>query len=318
MKILNFILMVIVTFIVFSCNEDINPNADFRERYIMNCVLKSDSTIQTVTILKTYKVDDFDPYTNTENPFIQGADVKVWFNNKIYQFKDSSSAGNSSDRFEGDIYFYYNKDIVLESGKYLEIESLLPNGLRLSSILKTPSSEIDFDGSEVLIPPESGNKTLIFKWNDDEENILYAPRFVIRYYNYINGTGVLKYKDVPIKYVDNNENEAVYPEPSKNKGYSISVSDFEKALVSIAPTEGQRKNYTILGFSILLQLYDENLSIYYSSIQNSSDPYTVNLNENNFTNIEGGYGIFGAYMTKEHKILFDRDYILSLGFKPGF
>ncbi len=313
-----FLILLFPAVLSLSCSEDINPNAQFRERYVMNCILNGDSSKQIVTILKTYKTENFDPLSNSENPFIKNADVKLWHKNKLYQFSDSSISSSGTQRYEGENSFYFNKDLRLEPDEYADIEALLPNGLRLSAELKMPSGNISFSGSDDQIPNKTKGDIINIVWNHPEE-LMFSPKFVIKYFDFSSGSAVQKIIEVPVKYISiNGKEEPYYPKPSANKGCRIDLDVFNKTLMSIAPDEKSRNAFTILGFSVIMQIYDENLSLYFNSIQNSSDKFTVNLNENNYTNIKGGYGIFGAFITKEHKILLDRDYIKSLGFKTGF
>jgi virulence-associated protein VapD len=58
-----------------------------------------------------------------------------------------------------------------------------------------------------------------------------------------------------------------------------------------------------------------NLSRYVSSTNQAFDDLTVTVNEADFTNVEGGLGIFGAYVNKIYdNIQFQENYIESFGY----
>ena len=45
----------------YSCDQSINPNAPFRERFILNGIMKSDTSYQIVTLTHSYQPEGYDP-----------------------------------------------------------------------------------------------------------------------------------------------------------------------------------------------------------------------------------------------------------------
>jgi len=63
--------------------------------------------------------------------------------------------------------------------------------------------------------------------------------------------------------------------------------------------------------SFLIYSFDENLSRYYSANLFFDFGFTVRNFPGDVTNIEGGYGFFGAYSYTKRIIKFDQQYLLS-------
>jgi hypothetical protein len=89
-----------------------------------------------------------------------------------------------------------------------------------------------------------------------------------------------------------------------------------RALEEISAGDPNKDNYNILqspAFELIA--LDLNLSRYVSSTNQTFDDLTVTVNESDFTNIEGGLGVFGSYTKKKYnRIKFQPGYIESFGY----
>ena len=167
-------------FALISCEEDFNPYGEYYEWYAFTCILKSEQYYQVATLLKSYRPDGYDPNTYTEDPSVIGADIRVWYNDSVFVFKDTSVARIDTSRYKTPFRFYYNDKFRVGNRKTIELEVLLPNGKRLRSSSVTPG-QIQFDDdSDVLIPAGSSSIVQVI-WNQLDEGTFFSPRMVIRY-----------------------------------------------------------------------------------------------------------------------------------------
>ena len=65
---------------------------------------------------------------------------------------------------------------------------------------------------------------------------------------------------------------------------------------------------------VQLIVYDPNLSTYYSSMQEATDGFTVRLDQPDYSNVTGGFGIFGSYVRTELKVKFTKEYLKTFGY----
>jgi hypothetical protein len=56
-KILTILAIIIITVLLISCEEAFSPQGEFDDQYILNCIIKSDTSFQTTTILRSYKTN---------------------------------------------------------------------------------------------------------------------------------------------------------------------------------------------------------------------------------------------------------------------
>jgi hypothetical protein len=305
-----------IGFVFISCEEDFNPYGDYFERYAFTCVLKSDQNYQTATLFRSYRPDGYDPYTYTEDPSVIGADIRVWYNDSVFVFRDSSVARVDTSRYKTPFRFYYNDKFFIGNRKTIELEVLLPNGKRLRSSSSTPGQIIFDDQSDALIPAGSASIVQIM-WNPMDDGTFFSPRMTIRYKQNINGEIVSKTKDVPKKYVSQGNNLVpVYPPPSASATVVYELAAVSRALEEISQGDPNKQNYSIYQKLIFTTAaFDQPTSRYVSSTGENIDDLTVSVDVSDYSNIEGGFGLFGSYSMKNYtRLRFLEDYIESFGY----
>ncbi|MFI5237817.1 MAG: hypothetical protein ACHQLA_07765 [Ignavibacteriales bacterium] len=309
MKILKLIILTVFTLSFISCEEDFNPYGDYQEKYAFTCILKNDDGFQTATLLKSY-------LTTPSDPSVIGADVRVWYNDSVFVFRDSSVARTDTSRYNTPFSFYYNRNFRVSNDKPIELEVILPNGKRLRSSSVTPKSITFDDDSEVLIPPVSSN-IIQFLWNTFNTGTYFAPRLTIRYKQNVNGEIIEKTKIVPVEYVEQNgEMLPVYPLPTSSPAVVYGLDAVTKALQEISEGDPDKQNYSILQkVSFSVYTFDLAVSKYISSTGGSFDDLTVSVDVADYTNIQGGFGLFGSYSKKSYtKLRFLQSYIETFGY----
>lgn len=309
MKKLYLTLLILVSLSFNSCDEDFNPYGDYQEKYAFTCILKNDDNFQTATLFKSY-------LTTLSDPSVTGADIRVWYNDSVFVFKDTSVARTDTSRYKTPFNFYYNEKLRVDYNKFIELEVLLPNGKRLRSSSFTPG-RINYDNqSEVLIPPVSSN-IIQFIWNSFETGIYFLPRLTIRYRQNVNGEIFEKTKVVALKYVEQGgEFVPIYSSPISASTIVYQLDAVKRALEEISAGDPDKSNYSILEkVSYNVTAFDLPVSKYISSTGGSFDDLTVSVDVADYSNIEGGFGLFGSYSKREYtRLRFLQEYIESFGY----
>lgn len=305
-----------ITLFTYSCSDSFNPLGEFKEDYVLTCILKSDSSFQIATLSHSYRGEGNDPASNTEDPSIIGADIRVWLGDSVYIFHDSSTARTEPSRYDTPFHFYYNNNFSVAPYENFEIEAVLQDGRRLKASSRSPGS-ISFNSESDVIIPAVGSNLVRFFWDLQDEGMFFSPQLAIRYRQNENGNTVEKIKIIPIEYKQQNgELIPVYPKPSYKTNVNYQLDAITKALEEISETDPEKGNFSIYEKPIFtLFAFDLNLSRYVSSTNQAFDDLTVTVNEADFTNIEGGLGVFGSYVNKTYEdIIFQEIYIESFGY----
>ena len=300
----------------FSCSESFDPFGEFREDYALTCILKSDSSFQVATLSHSYRGNGYDPYTNTEDPSIIDADIRVWLGDSVYIFRDTSIVRTDPSRYGTHFHFYYNDNFIISPNENLEIEALLQNGRRLKASSRAPNTILFSTESDILIPAVGSNLVRFF-WEQQAEGMFFSPRLVLRYKQNEGGNVIEKFKVIPVKYTqENGELIPVYPKPSNKINVNYQLDAISTALEEISESDPDKGNFSVYAKPIFtLFAFDMNLSRYVSSTNQTFDDLTVTVNEADYTNIEGGLGVFGSYLNKIYSnIQFQKNYIESFGY----
>ena len=311
-----FLFIITAALLNLSCENILNPNAPFRERYALTGIMRSDTTLQVVTLTRSYEpADGFNPLTNTQDPAITGAEVNIWYKDTLYELRDTTLVRQDTTHYKDSVHCYYVKNLMPQENEYVDIEALLPNGLLLQSTTKLPDvnpySFFDFSNDKVI--PPTDKDYISVRW-DTLANTIYSPRINIVYY--VQGSTEKKEWQVPLYYIsDNGKSVPVYPNQTKINFVNISMETITRALNEISPGDADKSKYSIAEMDVELVVYDESLSTYYLSIQGGLDAFTVKLDMPDYSNIQGGYGVFGSYVRTVYKLKFTNNYLKSLGYQ---
>lgn len=314
-----FISVAILSLLFISCKEDFNPLGEYSERYSLNCVIKVDTSFQVATVTQSYLGQTTDPFENTQDPFVDFVYIRMWYKGEVYIFNDSSITRTDKSRYNTDIKFYYINNLNPQPGNDLEIEALLPNGRRLKSVTRIPARASKKYGSfENKIPPEIGD-IMHLQWTSDETNLVYHPRLYIIYNKTENGVQYRKSVPVPLEYYKKGGEEIpIYPNPSATPYVNIKMETINKLMKSISDGDEEKRHYEFMYCILEVITYDKNLSLYNSSSNTVLDDYSIKLDETDYTNITGGFGVFGSLVKSTFIIKFNTPYLESFGYRNGF
>ncbi|NCS87251.1 MAG: hypothetical protein AUK34_09500 [Ignavibacteria bacterium CG2_30_36_16] len=311
-KIITLILLGLFSIAFISCEENFTPKTDFKEKFIVNCIVRGDTSFQTLTILKSYDVPGYDALVNTDDPFIYAADVRMWQGDDVYVLQRGERARKDTSRYKTPFKFYSTNLFQPSERDLLEIKVILPDGKTLFGETKLPEY-VTYTGDKGIPSPESDNFAL--GWTGNHIYTNYLPRFSVRYRVTENNVTVTKQKVVPMSFIKTDGKLApFYPKFSTNTRLQFTREGLDSAFYSLSGNDPNKAKYIILGGVLELIIFDDNLSKYYSSQNGFLDDYTVRLDEADYSNIQGGLGIFGSMLKQELFVGFKEEYITSFGY----
>lgn len=306
-------------FISSGCKDDaFSPKGEFKDKYILTCILRSDTTVQTAILSGSYNTQGFDPLENKTDPAIENADIRIWVGDSVYVFKAAEVPRSDTSRYNSSLKYYYANNVKLYSHKKAEILAVLQNGRKLHGATTVPKPVSgDATNDDEIIPP-SGRNYIYLSWSSDSgPRTFYYPRFSLVYFKFENGVPVRYVKRLPVKYVNSGGGKftPVYATPTSNSSYVIEMDAISRTMQEISAGDQNKKNYVVLTVLAEIMTMDESLSAYYSASKTLDNGFTVKLDQTDFTNIEGGLGVFAAFANTKFAVRFDKDYIKSFGYK---
>ncbi|QQS37402.1 MAG: DUF4249 family protein [Ignavibacteriales bacterium] len=316
-KLILYFLLMTSGFLMVSCEEDFSPKTAYKEKFILSCIVRGDTSLQMATLSHSYSVSGFDPYENQIDPFIGGADIRIWHDDNVYFMKDTLLVRSDTSRYSEPIKCYYIKDFLPGSNEEMEIRAVLPTGKTLVGFTKLPQSVTFTSESDAIIPPLDKDN-FEFTWAGRNNTGWYLTRFSVYYKKNENGTDVFYRKEVPAGFIEENGRMiAKYPSPSRSTRVGFPISSLDSVFTWISQGDPNKSNYTITGGVLEVLIFDDNLSKYYSSINGFLDEFTIRVDESDYTNITGGFGIFGSYIKQQRGARITTEYIESFGYVPA-
>jgi hypothetical protein len=303
------ILIIVISILNLSCNEDFNPFGEFNEQYALVCILRDDTTHQVAVLSASYPPDQ----QGTGRTFLEGADVRVWVGDSVYVFRDTTLTSSPASAGNSTIHYYFNKNFEVSPNKVIEIEALLQNGRRLKSVSETPGIIEFLSESSVNVPTTNSSLVKIY-WGEQALGYYYLPKLEIKYLH----NGELHYQEVPLRF-ENLEGsvEPVFPVSSNRNNIIYNLDAVNKTLGKISEGDPDKNSYTIyqsLVFSVIV--FDQEVTRYMSSTAQTKIDLTVTLNFPDYSNISGGLGIFGSMLKANYpSLLFVPEYIDEYGYK---
>lgn len=317
-----FFILPIIVFILFeSCNDNFNINAPYLDVYILNCILRNDSTTQYAIFSKNnFTENGVAPTSNSTAQNIKGASIKISYINSVLDMRDTTIELNDSGNTR--VNCYYTKDLVLNPGQVISIEASIPGGDKLESTIRVP--KISFPGISFNFPQlfrmgYQERPYYYWSWIGNSEGILNLPQLEIYYQKYEGGTYVDKKILVPLAlYYIYNEYGIPIPVNVKLSFNNYCVTTLEnvnKTMREISGDDPNKKNYIINKVLFNVISLGPDLSKFYSAYNTYAQDFTIKLRQTDYSNIKGGKGIFGVYYKFSKSLTIDSLYINSFGYQ---
>jgi len=321
-KIIYVTTLIILITLSYACEESFSPKGELKDLYVMNCILRGDTTTQILVLSRSYDVEGFDPYTNNVDPAVTGATIRIFRAGHAADAKFFSEAvieREDTSRYSTPLHYYYVDDFTPNANADYRIEATLQDGTELTATTRTyTTNKLYFYTSDNPLPVDvvaTGRDYLFFKWNEFNTETYYVPKLEILYSKNINGTEEFHKHPVPSYYLyTQGEFVPIFPEISNLPFYEVELDAFDRAMAEISEGDTAKSSYIIYGAELTVLIPDKNLTTYYSASQTFLEGYSVKLYQPDFTNVEGGVGIFASYSRSIYKPKIRNDYIDSLGY----
>ncbi len=318
MRIVFSIFLLFVFFSLTSCEDSVNPNDEFTEQIALNCVIHGDSSYQIATVFRSFP---FDERLSPSESFVDGVQLRLWYDvegaDEAFLFQDSVIAIQDENGNEIESKFYFTNGVEIEPEKTMEIEAILPNGKRLFSTTKTPEKLIL--AHDYFIPPEEyGRDYIHIEWYFPEGERVVQPKMIIKYYYVRDGAREHREIIVPLQLEQiSGSTTPLYPKPVLDKEINFDMQAVDWAMEKLSEGDEEKENYAIIGAEVFLLVYDKNLTSYYASTNTILDDYSIRIDEIDFSNIDGGLGLFGSFIEQKIELNLTSNYITGFGYLIG-
>jgi hypothetical protein len=324
------VLFIILWVFLESCNTDFNINAPHQDVYALNCILRNDTSIQYATISKNYFTESgAAPPSNTIESNIKGVTIQIFSNDSAFAMRDTTVELTESGT-SVQVGCYYLRNLVLNPGKPVSIEAALPDGQILKSTKQIPVCYIDlsyfsfpqsyYTKARELTYVKFPTYSWIFRMDNEwVTDIASSAQFAIEYEINEGGTHVNKEAIVPLTsgFLTDNSGIILSPDLSLSFNYTASTTleTVDRTMQEISGSDPFKNNYIITKAVFTITSLDPELTKYYYAYEVWRNSSTIKLRPTDYTNIEGGKGVFGIYYKYSNSLVVDKDYVSSFGYQ---
>ncbi|MCE1188696.1 MAG: DUF4249 domain-containing protein [Ignavibacteria bacterium] len=300
--------------LLFACKESFEPNAPFQEKYVLNCLINADDSIQTLTITRGYAPNPDGSATPMGDLGVKDALVRIWVEDSVYFFHDTITDRTDGTHGGGKVSFYVCNFYRTSPGKKHTVEAILPDGKKLVSSFTMPS-RVNITMDPAVSVPSINAVSYFLQWETYDRDVYFYPRLTLNYSHLENNNWVPGAKILPSDYISRNGTmQYMYPIPSASHVVKFEKAALTSAINDLLKIDSDKSHFKISGMWLDVYTLDKYLTSYYSNTAMQGGDFTIRLDEVDFTNVSGGLGVFAGYVHQTVFVNLNEEYIHSLGF----
>jgi hypothetical protein len=262
----------------FGCDDTFSPHGEYEKRVAVFAALDN----------------------RFENQIIKLQSIFEFKNSSLDEKKISNLSATISDGLN--VYQCYDTAIVSDKYTYLISKNFtLRRGIEYTLNIK--GDDVPEIISNVKVPE---SQYISVNYRDEKAQISHSrgsgvKGFLVKYYvNFViveNGVVLSEQSvEMPVDIIETEDGNrvSVYSLLSRNINHEYNFGYISLELSKYAPSPDPNQKLLIKNCAVVLFSLDDNLYNYLSTINGFNDPISVRLDIPSYTNIQSGYGIFGA------------------------
>jgi hypothetical protein len=276
------IVLVALLAVASGCKESFDPTGPYKDRLVVYGVFTAQSDTQFVRVYRTYPQPGSSASTE-----VLDAQVTVTHGSRTFLFRDTAVVDTQAGRGPLTLRAYVAYGLQLEPGQQYTLAVVSPSVGNASA-----RATALYRGSLITETNVRGDITVRVSLGAN------ARAFLVRMYleyrlRLDSVTQVQRRVEIPER-VFPNTGERIYPRPVSREYTSVGFTSGALSTI-VSELRRQYPGNTIVPLRtvfVLTQL-DDALYAYYSTANHFPGSGTIRLDEPDFSNIEGGFGVFG-------------------------
>ena len=281
------VFLLAVEFLFLSCEESFSPKAPFEEKLVVFSLLTAARDTQYVVVSRTYDVEGFDPLQNREAPEVAGADVRIIADDGTsVMLRDTIVQRSDSVRYGPDRVAYYVPSFRILPRRVYRLEVKSPTDGEVSASFQTGDPvrigrSVDVETQDfTAFATSAGSKGFLIR--------LYLV------YRVTSGGNVIQ-KEAEVPQFFSRDGTPVYPQVDRQNQLVIYGDVVLRFKARIAAQEAPGVIDEV-GKKVVVWALDANAYNYYQIVRGFNDPLSVRVDLPDYSNIEGGLGVFGGIL----------------------
>jgi hypothetical protein len=293
-----------------GCRESFEPKGPYQERLVLYSILSNRSDSQYVRVYASYNPSGYNPLENNVDTDIQNARVTVATDSASFAFTRVVIPRDDKSRYPTNIGAYVARQFPVQFGRTYTMTVTSADGNASARVTTPGLGLVEANNVYVIASPEKYNDNISAKVRLSSETQGYLLRLFVEFDAKV-GSGVVHVRtEVPKAVRQTGEGGYEYAFPMLVRRITDRHPVFEtvyfslgayKSLLEDIVTKYGRVELTN-GTFILTQV-ESNLYKYYNLANGFQDDFSIRTDLPDYSNVVGGYGVFGAM--RDDSVAFD-------------
>lgn len=291
---------VMILLIAGGCDQSFDPRGPYVKRLVVYSVLSGRSDSQYVRIYTTYNPTGFDPYENIDDTFVRNAKVTMTDDSTTYNFKETVIPRDNRGRYSSNLVAYFAFPCPPRLGKRYSLAITSDQGNATATLSVPTKGYINNNTPYIFVNPRKYTDDIPVSIGLSPGAHAYLVRFYINFDVNFGQNWEHHRLEVPSSGDSTTSSQQyIYPtltrRPATSSPYLNIVYPYASYLAFYKSLELQYRTFFLLkSATFILTQVETNLYNYYGVSNGFLDPYSIREDQPDFSNIVGGFGVFGA------------------------
>jgi hypothetical protein len=295
------VMLVLATIVAAGCNESFQPKGPYEQKLVVYSILSNRSDSLFVRVYSSYNPSGHNPLDITTDTDLKGARVAVSNDSTSYALGGIVIPRTDKSRYTTDISGYLAHPFQYQDGKTYSLTVSSSAGNVSANVIAPGPGLVELNNGYVLKAPEKYTDDISAKVRLSTVTQGYLLRLYIEFDAVVGSRPVHIRTEVPKAIRTSSETSYIYDYPLLVKRvtdqilvYEIvyfSLDAYKAFLLDQVTNCGEIK---LTSATFILTQVEINLHKYYDLANGFLDEFSIRTDLPDFSNISGGYGVFGA------------------------
>lgn len=289
-----------------GCDDPFTPKGPYQERLVVYSILTNAADTQYVRLFRTYDPPRYDPYEVLFDQPVRGADVSVTEGGNVIRYQEGLTKRTETGRYRDDIVAYRAFPFRAQPGKSYALSVVSQQFGSVSSSVSVPGSGwVELVNSYIFFGQGSDKENFVARGYIRADTRGFLIRFYLDYEFAEGSTWVQRREEMAsrVSIYGDNLKSYEYPKlvrrtsPAGSPGslaYERTVFSREAYKEKLNDLGAKHPHLRLVGALLILTQVEPSLYTYYNLANGFQDEYSIRQDLPDWSNIKGGYGVFGA------------------------
>jgi hypothetical protein len=298
-----FQLLVICSLSCFvGCDDSFSPNAPYTPRLVVYSILSNDRTIQVVRVAVTSNPSEIFSNSTVPVPLPEDLRVEVHSNNGTQAFRDTVLLVQTNDGTFAPTKAFLAPSFAVQPGTTYQLNVSAPSFETVTATTHVPdTADLSLFNTPVLNSPNQFTSSFFARVRFFGTPKGYLLRVFVEYEVQETETSQVIRIEIPLGpgFKGPGWEDAAFPQLEKLEGGALDVRYYHSLyLLTLYEVLLNRHPHSVVIFkSVVAELVqlEEQAYNYYNIANGFNDQLSIRSDSPEYSNVSGGYGLFGAY-----------------------